>query len=385
MEIEKRALLLSGGGARAAYQVGVLKALTEILPSTAHNPFPIICGTSAGAINAAALASHPGSFREAVHNLELLWRNLSPDKVYKTSGASLFKSLARIGLSLFNQGSSEGKPLSLLDNSPLLDLLREAVDLDALDGAIESGNLEALCITALGYSSGESVNFFQGRPGLAFWRRYQRIGSPCKLTYQHLLASSAIPTIFPSVKIHREYFGDGALRQIAPISPALHLGANRLFIIGVSSNRNPIHWGKRKAIRHTPSMAQIMGQMFNSAFIDALEGDIEHMERINELLSLIPDDVREAEGLVLRQVNSLVISPSEEMDVIAGRKVRSLPPSLRLALRAVGATKKGGGATAASYLLFTSDYCGTLIDMGYKDAMWERNHIEEFFELDKIP
>ncbi len=377
---DKRALILSGGGARAAYQVGVLKAITEILPSKAHNPFAIICGTSAGAINAASLASHPGSLRDSVANLETMWRNLTPERIYRTNTASLVRSLLRIGLSLFHQGATESNPLSLLDNTPLHTLLREEVNFDRLDDAIGSGELEALCVTAMGYSSGESVSFFQGHPQLKPWRRYQRVGSPCELTHEHLLASSAIPTIFPAVKIQREYFGDGALRQMAPISPALHLGANHILVIGVSGNRNPVHWGRRRSVRHTPSMAQIMGQMFNSAFIDAMESDIEHLERVNRLLALIPDEVRRAEGLPLREVDSLIISPSEEIDIIAGRKIRSLSPSLRFALKTVGATKSGGGATAASYLLFTPDFCGALIDMGYKDAMWERESIEAFFD-----
>ncbi|RRJ85408.1 patatin-like phospholipase family protein [Aestuariirhabdus litorea] len=379
--MDKRALVLSGGGARAAYQVGVLKAIAEILPEQAPNPFPIICGTSAGAINAATLASHPGTFQESVDNLERVWRNLSPERIYHTSTRSLLRSLLRIGLSLFNQGATETKPLSLLDNAPLMTLLREEVDFDRLDDAIGSGALEALCVTAMGYSTGQSVSFFQGHPQLLPWRRAQRVGSPCELTHDHLLASSAIPTIFPAVKIHREYFGDGALRQMAPISPALHLGANHILVVGVSGNRNPVHWGRRRSVRHTPSMAQIMGQMFNSAFIDAMESDIEHLERINRLLGLIPEETRRQEGLPLRRVESLIVSPSEEIDLIAGRKVRSLSRALRFALNAVGATKRGGGATAASYLLFTADFCGTLIDLGYKDTMWERAAIESFFDL----
>ncbi|MCL6415450.1 patatin-like phospholipase family protein [Aestuariirhabdus sp. Z084] len=379
---DKRALVLSGGGARAAYQVGVLKAITEILPASAHNPFAIVCGTSAGAINAAALASHPGTLRESVGNLENLWRNLTPEQVYRTTPGALLGSLFRLGMSLFNQGATERKPLSLLDNQPLEELLKKVIDFDQLDDAIGSGALEALCVTAMGYSTGQSVSFFQGHPELQPWQRFQRVGSPCELTHQHLLASSAIPTIFPAVRINREYFGDGALRQMAPISPALHLGADHVLVIGVSGNRNPVHWGKRKAVRHTPSMAQIMGQMLNSAFIDAMESDIEHLERINKLLEYIPEEVRRAEGLPLRGVDSLIISPSEEIDIIAGRKIRSLSSSLRWALRTVGATKKGGGATAASYLLFTPDFCGALIDMGYKDAMWERESIEAFFDQD---
>ena len=377
----KNALILSGGGARAAYQVGVLKALTEILPATAHNPFPIICGTSAGAINALYIASHPGTLREAVLQLESLWRSLQPELIYKTALGSLLKSLARLGVSLFNEGVGAHRPLALLDNSPLRQLLHDCIRFEGIEQSIACGDLEAVAVTATGYTSGHSVSFFEAASGVLGWQRHRRIGSPTRLTLDHLMASAAIPTIFPAVKLNREYFGDGALRQTAPISPALHLGANRLFIIGVSGNRNPEHWYRRKVVRHSPSMAQIMGHLFSSAFIDALEGDIEHMERINELLALIPDQLRNQCQLPLRPVESMIISPSEAVDSIAGRKIRYLSSSLRFALRAVGATTKGGGATAASYLLFAPPFCGTMIDLGYKDTLWERSAIEQFFQL----
>jgi len=186
--------------------------------------------------------------------------------------------------------------------------------------------------------------------------------------------------VFPTVKINREYFGDGAMRQLAPISPALHLGADRVFVIGVSGNRNPAHWAKRRARpRHSPSMAQIIGHMFNSAFIDSLEGDIEHLERINYLLERIEEPVITNSGAVLKPVECLVISPSKELDKIAGRKVRYLPKPMRFFMGATGATARGGGAAAASYLLFAKPFCDELIDLGYQDAMWEKDAIQQFF------
>ena len=339
------ALILSGGGARAAYQVGVLQALADILPDL-HNPFPIICGTSAGAINAASLAAHNGNFREAVLDLAGLWQNLEIEQVFRTGWTPLLKSLTHIGASLFNQGVSSGKPLALLDNAPLRELIQKAIPFDNIEKRLAAGHLTAVCVTAMGYNTGESVSFFQGASSLRGWRRYRRVGAPATLTVDHLMASSAIPTLFPTVQINREYFGDGAMRQIAPISPALHLGANRAFVIGVSSNRNPAHWGKQAMpAKHSPSMAQIIGQMLNSAFIDALEGDLEHLERINHLLSLVDKDVHK-EAVNLRRVDTLVISPSKPLDRLAGRKVRSLPSSLRFLMRSTGATIRGGGAAA---------------------------------------
>jgi NTE family protein len=372
------ALILSGGGARAAYQVGVLQAVADILPDL-HNPFPVICGTSAGAINAVAVAAHDGNFRDAVLDLASLWQKLEIDQVFLTGWSPLLKGLLQIGLSLFNQGVSSGKPLALLDNAPLRELIVDTIRFDNLAKRIEAGELKAVCITALGYTSGESVSFFEGNSALRGWRRYRRVGCPTQLNADHLMASSAIPTIFPTVPINREYFGDGAMRQIAPISPALHLGADRAFVIGVSSNRNPAQWGKRAAPpKHSPSMAQIVGQMLNSAFIDALEGDLEHLERVNHLLSLIDEDTRNG-TVKLRQVETLVISPSKPLDRLAGRKIRNLPSSLKFLLRNTGATLRGGGAAAASYLMFSHEYCCELMELGYQDAMWERDAIESFF------
>ncbi len=375
----KSALILSGGGARAAYQVGVLKALAEILPASAHNPFPIICGTSAGALNALALASHAGNFSEAVNDLVDLWADLRVEHIYRSDWWDLVKGFGKLGASLLNEGVGRHSPISLLDNSPLRSHLTQHLDFSNIDRSIRDGDLEAVSVTAVGYTSGRSVSFFQGREGLQDWQRHRRIGISQKLSVDHLLASSAIPTIFPAVKLGEEYFGDGALRQLTPISPALHLGADRVFVVGVSGNRNPEHWGhiRQRPLRHSPSMAQIAGHMFNSAFIDSLEGDIEHLDTINRLLALMPEEQRQAQSL--RPVDSLVISPSKELHVIAGRKVRYLPRSLRFLLRSAGATAKGGGSTAASYLLFHESFCNELIDLGYQDTMWEAEGVGQFF------
>ena len=376
----KRALILSGGGARAAYQVGVLQALAEILPDDSPNPFPIICGTSAGAINALALAAHQGTFKESVHSLATMWRNLTVGDVYLHSWWDIFKGLGFLGLSLFNQGIGRKKPLSLLDNSPLWDLLGSRIPFHNIHHSIASGKLLAVSISAMGYTSGHTVSFFQGHESISGWNRYRRAGTPTQLRLEHLLASSAIPTIFPAVRIDREYFGDGALRQLAPISPALHLGAESLFVIGVSGNRSSAKPNKRLPAKHSPSMGQIVGHLLNSAFVDSLEGDLEHMELINKLVKLIPDEQKKSSGLHLRAVENMVISPSSPLDVIAGRNVRYLPESLRFFLRAIGATAKGGGATAASYLLFSTEFISELMALGHQDALAETDAIKKFFK-----
>ena len=215
------ALVLSGGGARAAYQAGVLQALADIMPGL-HNPFPIICGTSAGAINAVAMAAHSGEFRQAALDLANTWRSLEVDQVFKSGWWDLLAGVTKVGASIFNEGVGRHRPLALLDNSPLRHLLTELIPFSNLEKRIGTGDLRAISITAMSYSSGESVAFYQGAADLQAWRRARRLGRPSKLTVDHLLASSAIPTIFPAVYLDREYFGDGAMRQVAPISPALH-------------------------------------------------------------------------------------------------------------------------------------------------------------------
>lgn len=375
----KTALILSGGGARAAYQVGVLQALAEVLPDDCENPFPIICGTSAGAINALALAAHKGNFKSAVNALAYMWQNLDIGQVYLHGWGDLVKGIGYLGFSLFNEGMGRRRPLSLLDNSPLWNLLGSKINFENLTHSIDSGKLLAVSVSAMGYTSGHTVSFFQGNPALQGWSRYRRSGVATQLRLEHLLASSAIPTIFPAVRINREYFGDGALRQLAPISPAMHLGADALFVVGVSGNRSAPKANRRVPHRHSPSMGQIVGHLFNSAFVDALEGDLEHMQRMNELLQLIPDDVRMREGISLRPVNNMVISPSYPIDGIAGRNVRYLPKSLRFFLRAIGATAKGGGATAASYLLFSNEFITELMALGREDALAEANSLRAFF------
>ncbi len=377
----KTALVLSGGGARAAYQVGVLQALVEILPDEIENPFPIICGTSAGAINALAIAAHKGDFKSAVNSLAQVWQNLDIGQVYLHGWFDLLKGLSLLGLSLLNEGMGHRRPLSLLDNGPLWNLLGSVINFENLAPAIESGKLHAVSISAMGYTSGHTVSFFQGHPDLQSWVRHRRSGVATELRLEHLLASSAIPTVFPAVRINREYFGDGALRQLAPISPALHLGADALFVVGVSGNRTSLKAQRRVPHRHSPSMGQIVGHLFNSAFVDALEGDLEHLQRMNELLNLIPETVRNEQGIQLRPVNNMVISPSYPIDGIAGRNIRYLPKSLRFFMRATGSTAKGGGATAASYLLFSREFITEMMELGREDTLAQADNVRTFFAL----
>jgi NTE family protein len=368
-------LILTGGGARAAYQVGFLRAISHLLPRGAPNPFPILCGTSAGAINAAALASDAADFHRAVRRLLLIWKYFHADQVYRSDALGVAMTGARWIAAMLLGGLGRNNPSSLLDNSPLSQLLRSRLDLAGIRRSIERGALYALSITASGYTSGQSVTFFQGVAGLGGWQRARRIGIPEIIDYEHLLASSALPFIFPAMPLRREFFGDGSMRQIAPISPALHLGAERVVVIGVG--RQMAQQPERVRTSGYPSLAQIAGHALNSIFLDSLEVDIERLQRINKTIRLIPEEARRKSGVALREVDVLVITPSEDIDRIAARFAHELPRSIRFLLRGVGATHSGG-ATLTSYLLFEPAYCRALIALGYQDTMARRDELLRF-------
>ena len=376
----KIGLILTGGGARAAYQVGFLRAVSHLLPRGTPNPFTIICGTSAGAINAAALASNATDFNRAVRQMLLIWKYFHADQVYRSDVLGVFGTGLRWLLAMMAGGLGKNNPSSLLDNTPLSQLLRERLDLGGIRRSIDMGALYALSITVSGYASGQSVSFFQGVTGLAGWQRARRIGVPEIIDYEHLLASSALPFIFPAVPLRREFFGDGSMRQIAPISPALHLGADRVVVIGVGrQTQNPPH---RVKMAGYPSLAQIAGHALNSIFLDSLEVDIERLQRINNTIKLIPRAERDKHNMQLREVDVLVISPSEEIDRIAANYAHELPRSIRYLLRGLGA-RRSGGANLTSYLLFEPAYCRALIALGYKDTMARREEILRFIDAAK--
>lgn len=366
-------LVLSGGGARAAYQVGVLKAVADIVPRDQINPFGVICGTSAGAINAIALAANADNFRNAVYAIEHVWRNFKPHQVYRTDSIGVMLCAARwfLGLLITNPN----RAVSLLDNEPLAGLLNEAIQLKNVQRNIDSGHLHAVSITASGYNSGQSVSFFQAAPEVSSWKRFQRIGLRTELTLRHLLASSAIPAVFPAVRINREYFGDGAVRQLAPLSPALHMGAEKILVVGVSGNRSAPQI--RRLTEGYPSLAQIGGHLLNSVFLDSLEYDVERLTHINDTLALIPESVRKKSGISMRPVDCLVISPSQCVDQIAARYTHDLPRSIRFFLHGIGATRSSG-SSILSYLLFERGFCNDLIALGYRDAIQREQEILAF-------
>jgi NTE family protein len=367
-------LILSGGGARAAYQVGVLMAIADIVPRDARLPFDIICGTSAGAINAAALASQAVHFRTGVRGLERIWSNLRAEQVYRTDLWSMLGVLWRWIFAGARQGESD-VPYALLDSEPLRQLLAEVVNFKKIQRQVDNGHLYALSISASGYSTGENVSFYQGVPDIEPWRRARRVGIATRLQVDHLMASSALPLLFPAVRINREHFGDGAIRQLAPLSPALHLGARKILVIGVSGIWNNPY--RRNQSDNYPTAAQIIGHVLNSAFIDAFEGDVERLERINRTLRLIPEEVRRSHHMELREIELLKIFPTRALDEIASEHVGELPRSIRLLFGGSGATRRGGGS-AVSYLLFEPGFCRALMELGYHDAIARRDEIAAF-------
>jgi len=367
-------LVLTGGGARAAYQVGVVKAVRDILGNPVKNPFPILCGTSAGAINATTLAVYADDFSRGVANLLEVWENMHCHHVYRTD----VSSIARRGLRWLGALSwlSRQNPISLLDNAPLKEMLERTLAFERIQDHIDSGALYAVSVTASGYTTGQSVSFFQGGSGLEGWERNQRIGAAVSLKLDYLLASSALPFIFPAVKVHREYFGDGSVRQIAPISPALHLGADRVLVVG--TGRQSADQSRARSNIY-PSIAQVAGHALNSIFLDGLSVDLERLERINRTVSLIsPEKLAEA-NLPLRPVKVLFISPSQPLERIAARFVHELPPMVRFVLRPTGAMNRSG-SNLVSYLLFEESFCRTLIDLGYKDTVSREQEVRDFFE-----
>ena len=373
-----RALVLTGGGARAAYQVGVLKGIASILPRSVYNPFPIICGTSAGAINALSIAGRAGPFRLRSKKLETIWHNLRASDIYRTDFWGVSANAFHVMASFLHSGYGIGRPISLLDNTPLRQLLENYVKFDYLDSAISNGELEAIAISAMSYTSGQSVTFFQGQDRISTWKRARRRGEKTEINIDHLMASTAIPSLFPAVQIDNRYYGDGAVRQLKPISPALHMGARQLLIIGVSDNANTDK--NETAVDHSPSIAQIVGHMFNSAFIDSVESDLETLRSINRLANALPESLRANNGITdLNPVDVLSISPSQSIDQIAQEHIHELPTSLKLFLRVTGANAQGGGTSAASYLLFEPGFCRKLIELGFQDAMTQREDIEKFF------
>lgn len=381
-------LILTGGGARAAYQVGVLDEVRLILQEAGvarqTNPFGIICGTSAGAINATALACRADDFHDSVRKIVKVWANFQAGQVYRADSLGVIRSGAR-WLTLWSFGWLLNKwrrspPNSLLDNSPLEALLEKMLDFSRLDSVLMNGQLKALAVTASSYSAGQHLTFYQTEMPVEPWVRTQRLAQRDFISVRHLMASSAIPFVFPAVALNWEgqlqFCGDGSMRQLAPISPAIHLGASRVLVIGAGRLTEPPRVSTETP--QYPSLAQIAGHAMSSIFLDSLAVDIERLMRINKTLSLLPPEL--LASTPLRPVDVLVIAPSERLDEIAARHVHNLPLPVKTMLGGIGATEVRGSALA-SYLLFESSYTRELIALGKKDTRDRREEVLRFFGL----
>ncbi len=372
-------LVLTGGGARAAYQVGVLKALAEAVPSGAGNPFPVVSGISAGAINVASLACFGNDFHRGVDALERVWNGFRIQQVVRSDPWTMAKSSGRWFTALVSGGVIMKPPRSLLDNQPLRELLQREVPLERIPGAIERGEVQAVAVTASAYSTARSVTFFDGMPGLEEWQRMRRGGVRERLTVEHLMASVSLPFVFPATRVGHEYYGDGALRQGAPLSPALHLGADRVLVIALRHEQpNPAPSADQPA--EYPSMGQIAGYMLDALFTDSLYADAERLRRINRTVDAVTSDGGTTGSVTLRNVDLMIISPSEDPRLIAARHLRALPRALRTLLWGVGALNRGG-MQLISYLLFEAGFTRELLQLGYKDARSQLPELLRFLKM----
>ncbi len=376
----RTALVLPGGGARGAFQVGVLKAVAELLPRKSPNPFSIISGTSAGAVNAVVLASRAQHLRTAVAELEQVWGHFRCHHVYKTDNLTMLKSSLHWLLSIVLGGWLVGAPRSLLDNSPLRSLLSQNIHFPRIQDAIESGNLDAVAVTAAGYGSARSTSFFDAFEEQASWQRTRRLGRRSDLNIEHIMASIAVPMVFPPVRIGDEYFGDGAMRQATPLSPAVHLGADRILVIGIrdeTGDQSP------DTGPEPPSFAQIAGYMLDTLFMDGLYSDLERITRINQLIDAVPSEQRPESVSQMRAIDTMLIVPSEDLRVIAHRHRAELPFAIRALLRGVGGSNPGENRLL-SFLLFEKAYTRELIKLGYHDAMKVKDELLDFVTGDEV-
>ena len=362
-------LVLTGGGARAAYQVGVLKGIAGLVRRGSRCPFPIITGTSAGAVSAVALASDPAHFRHAVYAIERVWRDFRVDQVFRADGASMLRSGLHWALAVLSGGWLVHPPRSLFDNAPLWDLLRAKLNFDAIPRGLYKEHLDAIGICATSYAHADSMTFYASSSPIDPWKRAFHKGARVQLSLDHLMASLAIPFLFRPIFVHDQYYGDGAMRQTSPLSPAIHLGANRLLVIGVGDTGAPVLTARDPGTE--PSFGQMFGFMLDSLFMDQLHADLEHIKVYNERPGA-------------RRIETLVVTPSRDLSEIARRHRHELPMALRALLRTLGANNSAG-MQLQSYLLFERGYTRELIALGQSDARARAAEIRQFLALEHAP
>jgi NTE family protein len=365
------ALVLGGGGAHAAYQVGVLTAIVERVPDL---EFPILTGVSAGAINIAYLAAHGGPLAAAVAALRDEWAHLTVDRVYRIAWGRLARSGLRwLVHAALGRHSGPALVRGLMDMEPLRRVLAQHLDLGGIAVNIAAGRLRAVALSATPYASGQTVTFVQGDESVHTWRRALRYSVRTRLTLDHVMASAAIPILFPAVRLHDQFYGDGSVRQTAPLAPAIHLGARAVLAITTRPSPDPTPAVLPQTAREYPSLAEVMGLLLHAAFADGPDSDAERLERINHLLTACsasgpaPDD--------LRPVRLLVLRPSRGLGSLASPHRARLPTLVRWLVHGLGG-ERAAAADFVSYLLFDPAYTTPLIELGHADALRQWSDIE---------
>ena len=375
---EDLGIVMGGGGARAAYQIGFLRCAARLFPNLR---IPYVTGVSAGAINAALLASHHGTFIQAVDELTQLWGNLTVDHVFRTDSRTLAVNLWRWGTELVSGGKVIGKRVrSLVDTQPLRSYLEDC--LHAVDGEItgiaynlETGRLKAAAISTSRYSTGQSITWVQGRD-IEIWERPHRRAREAVLTVEHVMASTALPLFFPAVELEDGWHGDGSIRLTAPLSPALHLGARRIIAISTRYQRS-VAEANHPMVRGYPPPAQVVGTLMNSAFLDMLDHDAMELERLNALVSSLPEEKR----LGLRPLKLLILRPSVDLGRLAYEYEAQLPRVFRFLTRGLG-TRNTQSPDLLSFILFQPDYLRALMEVGDRDATAREDEIAAFLRAD---
>jgi NTE family protein len=357
--------------------------MAELVPRGTPNPFDVISGTSAGAINSIVLASKARRFRVAVAELDRVWANFRCEQVFRTDNRAMLKASLHWLAAIVFAGFIVGAPKSLLDNSPLRALLSRNIRFPRIEDAIESGYLDAVAVTAASYASARSTSFFQGSPAHKAWSRTRRIGVPGNLHLDHLMASIAVPMIFPPQLIEGGYFGDGAMRQATPLSPAIHLGADRILVIGIRDETadKPAEQGQPPTY---PSFAQIAGYMLDTLFMDGLYSDIERMTRINQLIDSVALEHRTGSLRNMRAIDTMLVVPSKDLRVIAHKHRKELPFAVRSLLHGIGGREPGENRLL-SFLMFEQAYTRELIELGYNDAMKVKEELRDFIGGADVP
>jgi NTE family protein len=371
------ALVLTGGGARGAYQVGVLRHLASRFPELR---IPILTGVSAGGVNVAHLAQHRGTFRESVEQLVALWRGLAPSHVFRVDASSLLRNAARWGARLVSGGvgTGVGATRGLLDTAPLRGYLEGALRperglLTGVDYNLQRGTLRAVALGTTSFTTGQSIMWVQGR-AIELWERPRRRSVHTQLGLDHVMASAALPLLFPAVQIGKEWHGDGGVRLAAPLSPALHLGAHKIIAVATRYERTSAEADVPDVVGYPPP-AQVLGVLYNAIFLDLIDQDVIRLARMNKILRAVPEEKRDG----LRIVDILVVRPSRDLGRIAKEYEVRLPRAFRFVTRGTG-TRETASPDFLSLMMFQDDYISRLIELGEADAAARSDEIGAFLD-----